>query len=75
MPEENDSSLHEEKSAAEQEKPKSAFQKRKEEWYDRVDLSVKQLDIIIAICFGALLLVFILIGLEAAGIFSLFHNH
>ena len=56
-------------------KPAGAFQKRKEEWFDRIPLSVKQLDIIIGICFGLLLLVFVLIGLEAAGIFTLFPKH
>lgn len=74
MAEEN-GPLPEGNSTPEQEKTKSAFQKKKEEWYDHVNLSVKQLDIIIAVCFAILILVFILIGLEAAGIFSLFPKH
>lgn len=78
MEKENGSApAEQEKKAApeQQEKPKGAFQKRKEEWYDHVNLSVKQLDTIIAVCFGCLILVFVLIALEAAGRFSLFPKH
>lgn len=74
--EEERSPVGKENEAPEQpEKTKSAFRQKKEEWYDRIDLSVKQLDIFIAVCFGCLILVFILIALEAAGIFTLFPRH
>lgn len=75
MAEEKEPRSEDSKEPEQPEKPKSAFQKKKEEWYDHVNLTVKQLDVIIAVCFGILVLVFILIGLEAAGIFSLFPKH
>lgn len=46
-------------------------QNKKEEWYDKVKLSVKQLDIVIWIVSGLLVVVLILIILEATGIFKL----
>lgn len=58
----------------EREKSKPGWQMKKEEMYDRLNVSVKQVDIFIGIMIGVLVLVFILIGLEAAGIFSLFPN-
>ena len=39
----------------------------KESWYDKVPLTLKQLDVIIACGIGALILVSVLIALEAAG--------
>ena len=48
-----------------------AVQNKKEEWYDKVKLSVKQLDVVIWIVSGLLVVVFILIILEATGIFKL----
>ena len=48
-----------------------ALQAQKEQWYDKVPLSVKQLDVVIWIVGIALGLVFLLIVLEAAGIFKL----
>ena len=48
-----------------------AIQSKKEDWFDNVTLSVKQLDTIIYIAVAALIIVFVLIGLEAAGIFKL----
>lgn len=58
----------------ERENAKPGWQMKKEEMYDRLNVSVKQVDIFIGIMIGVLVLVFILIGLEAAGIFSLFPN-
>ncbi|MBQ0071874.1 MAG: hypothetical protein KBS81_08505 [Spirochaetales bacterium] len=55
-----------------EQKPKKAWQKKKEGWYEHVHLSVRQLDVIIGIGIAALLVVGDLIGLEAAGIFTLF---
>ena len=49
-----------------------AIQDKKEGWYDKVKLSVRQMDVIIWITTGLLILVFLLIGLDAAGIFKPF---
>ena len=48
-----------------------AIKIKKEEWYDKVRLTVKQMDVIIWIVSGLLVVVVILIILEAAGIFKL----
>ena len=54
-----------------QEEPevKSMWQQTKESWYDKVNLTVKQLDIIIGCCIAALILTFIAIALDAIGVF------
>ena len=52
-----------------EEKPKSEWQKTKEGWYDKVPLTVKQLDMIIWGCTGALILIFLKIFIDA-GIFG-----
>ena len=49
-----------------------AIQIKKEEWYDKVKLTVRQMDVIIWIVYGLLAVVIVLIVLEAAGIFKLF---
>ena len=48
---------------------KSLWQQTKESWYDKVNLTVKQLDIIIGCCIVALILNFIAIALDAIGVF------
>ena len=48
---------------------KSLWQQTKESWYDKVDLTVKQLDIIIGCSIAALILTFIAIALDAIGVF------
>ena len=48
-----------------------AVQEKKEDWFDKVPFTVHQLDIIIGCGIAALVIVFVLIGLEAAGIFKL----
>lgn len=48
-----------------------AIKNKKEEWYDKIKLSVHQLDVFIYIVSGLLALVVLLIILEAAGIFKL----
>ena len=58
-----------EKTPSEGEKNKSEWQKTKEGWYDKIPLTVKQLDIIIWACYIALAVVFIKIFLDA-GIFG-----
>ena len=49
-----------------------AVKVKKEAWYDKVKLSVRQMDVIIWIVCGLLAAVILLIALEAAGIYKLF---
>lgn len=49
----------------------TAIQAKKEAWYDKVHLSVRQLDVIIWIVSGLLALVALLIILEATGVFKI----
>ena len=53
----------------EEQSSKTLWQQTKESWYDKVNLSVKQLDIIIACGIGGLILTFICIALDAMGVF------
>jgi len=53
-------------------KAKQPLQILKESWYDKVHLSVKQLDLIIVICWILLIATGILIYLDARDIFHLF---
>lgn len=62
---------HKEETAKE-EQLKSQWQLQKENWYDRVPLNQKQLDIIIGVCLVLLVLTFVLIYLDAKDIFHLF---
>ena len=55
-----------------EEEVKSQWQLQKENWYDRVPLTVKQLDKIIAACLVLLALTFVLIYLDARDIFHIF---
>lgn len=57
---------------AKEERLKSQWQLQKENWYDRVPLNQKQLDIIIGVCLVLLVLTFVLIYLDAKDIFHLF---
>lgn len=57
---------------AKKEQLKSQWQLQKENWYDRVPLNQKQLDIIIGVCLVLLVLTFVLIYLDAKDIFHLF---
>ncbi len=47
---------------------KPMWQQMKEEQYAKLNITVKQLDIIIGLCVAGLIIVGILIGLEATGI-------
>ena len=53
----------------EEQSAKSLWQQTKEGWYDKVNLTVKQLDIIIACGIGGLIITFIAIALDAMGVF------
>ena len=55
-----------------QEKPKTPWQLQKESWYDKIPLTLKQLDWIVGICLTLLALTFLAIALDALGIFSIF---
>ena len=55
-----------------QEKPKTPWQLQKESWYDKIPLTLKQLDWIVGICLTLLALTFVAIALDALGIFSIF---
>lgn len=57
---------------AKEEQLKSQWRLQKENWYDRVPLNQKQLDIIIGVCLVLLVLTFVLIYLDAKDIFHLF---
>ena len=48
-----------------------AVQAKKVQWYSKVKLSVKQLDVIIWITGGLLVIVFIMMILESLGLFKL----
>ena len=64
-----------EKNLAKREKELSFFSQalkdKKESWYDRINVSVKTMDKIIWVVSGLLVIVFILIILEATGVFKL----
>ena len=67
--------LKKEKELEKREKTLSPFsmavQMKKEQWYSKVKLSVKQLDVIIYITVGLLAIVFLLMILESVGLFKL----
>ena len=67
--EEKDLEIQEEQTPAEDVPAKSMWQLTKESWYDKINLSVKQLDIIIGCGIAGLILTFICIALDAMGIF------
>ena len=55
-----------------EEKAKTPWQLQKESWYDKIHVTRKQLDIIIAVCWVLLALTVVLIYLDAKDIFHLF---
>ena len=71
MEENKDSAFQEETPSTriEDQSAASLWQQTKESWYDKVNLTVKQLDIIIGCCIAALVLTFIAIALDAIGVF------
>ena len=48
---------------------KPAWQRTKEGWYDKIPLTVKQLDWIIGLGFAGLIITFIIIALDAMEVF------
>lgn len=70
---EEEKNLSQEENAPEQEqKAKTHCQLQKERWYDKIPLTLKQLDIIIGVCLTLLALTFVAICLDAMGIYNLF---
>ena len=69
MEEKNLETTEEKAVPIEEQSAKSLWQQTKESWYDKVPLTVRQLDIIIACGIGGLVLTFIAIALDAMGIF------
>ena len=72
MEEKNPSQQEETGVPQEEKQEKTPWQQQKEYWYDKIPLSLKQLDIIIGICLTLLALTFIAICLDAMDIFNLF---
>ena len=57
--------MEEKEKLPEEEQTKTAWQQTTENWYDKIPLTVKQLDLIIWVSTGALILVFIKIFMDA----------
>ena len=66
--------MNEEKALPEEkeEKAKSMLQIEKESWYDKLPLNLKQLDIIVAVCWILIFVVIAVIVLDAMNIFNPF---
>ena len=56
----------------EEEKAKSLLQMEKERWYDKLPLNLKQLDLIITVCWILIFVVIAVIALDALDIFNPF---
>ena len=69
MENQNPEMIEEASKPIEEQSVKSLWQQTKESWYDKVNLTVKQLDIIIGCGIAGLILTFICIALDAMGIF------
>ena len=69
---EDEKTLPQNEGSPKEEKPKSMLQLQKENWYDKVNLNVKQLDTIITVGLILLALTFVVIFLDAADIFNPF---
>ena len=65
---EEQKSLPEEK----EEKAKSLLQIQKESWYDKIPLNLKQLDLIVTVCWILIFVVIVVIALDALDIFNPF---
>ncbi len=73
MDENNEKRPQEEDLPQEEEKPvKSAWQAKKESWYDKLPVTLKQMDIIVTLCWIAIGLLVVAIALDALDIWSPF---
>ena len=68
MENQNPEMIEEASKPIEEQSTKTLWQQTKESWYDKVTLTVKQLDIIIACGIGGLIITGILIALDAMNI-------
>ena len=59
-------------SEKEEEKAKSLLQIEKESWYDKLPLSLKQMDTIVRVCWILIFVVIAVIALDALDIFNPF---
>ena len=59
-------------SEKEEEKAKSLLQIEKESWYDKLPLNLKQMDIIVRVCWILIFVVIAVIALDALDIFNPF---
>ena len=66
---EEEKNLSEEIQDVPQEKAKTPWQVTKESWYDKIPLTLKQLDIIVYTCWTLLGLAVIAVALDAMGVF------
>ena len=55
-----------------EEKAKTLLQLQKESWYDKLPLNLKQLDIIVTVCWILIFVVIAVIALDAMDIFNPF---
>ena len=69
MENQNPEMIEEAAKSIEEQSAKSLWQQTKESWYDKVNLTVKQLDIIIGCGVAGLILTAIAIALDAMGVF------
>ncbi len=70
MEEKDMTTPEEEATSPEEETPvKPMWQQTKEGWYDKIPLTVKQLDIIIGCGIAGLVITFLVIALDAMGVF------
>ena len=56
----------------EEERAKTLFQIQKESWYDKIPLNLKQMNIIVTVCWILMVVLFIVIALDAMDIFNPF---
>ena len=56
----------------EEEKAKTIFQIQKESWYDKIPLNLKQMNIIVTVCWILIVVLFVVIALDAMDIFNPF---
>ena len=56
----------------EEEQAKTLFQIQKESWYDKIPLNLKQMNIIVTVCWILMVVLFIVIALDAMDIFNPF---
>ena len=56
----------------EEENAKTIFQIQKESWYDKVPLNLKQMNVIVTVCWILIVVAFLVIALDAMDIFNPF---